>query len=154
MHVTWRTLIRGSFLSAIESRRGFPSRQQHHHYQSIKQFSTLFATHSPPTTLHCQARSTQANSIQAVTAESCLKEGISISYSLQARHANLQDQQTNPPTMTQTEEFDEEAEAAGDESMTGPGAPTPLSALEVSLSPRNQVNLSIMCASPKAHVGF
>lgn len=32
--------------------------------------------------------------------------------------------------MTQTEEFDEEA--AGDESMTAPGAPTPLSALEVS----------------------
>lgn len=51
--------------------------------------------------------------------------------------------------MTQTEEYDEEAEAAGDESMTGPGAPTPLSALEVSLSPRNQVELGMMCASQK-----
>lgn len=34
--------------------------------------------------------------------------------------------------MTQTEEYDEAA-AAEDESMTGPGAPTPLSALDVSV---------------------
>lgn len=33
--------------------------------------------------------------------------------------------------MTQTEEFDEAQIGEGDESMTGPGAPTPLQALEV-----------------------
>lgn len=36
-------------------------------------------------------------------------------------------------TMTQIEEHDETQSQAGDESMTGPGAPTPLQSLEVSL---------------------
>lgn len=40
---------------------------------------------------------------------------------------------TYPATMTQIEEHDETLSQAGDESMTGPGAPTPLQSLEVSL---------------------
>lgn len=41
--------------------------------------------------------------------------------------------QSKHATMTQTDEADEAQSQAGDESMTGPGAPTPLQSLEVSL---------------------
>lgn len=116
-HVTWRLPVsRGPSFLASASRVAFPPSRQ--------QLESLHLRHRG---CLCKTRITHRSKVVTVTFHSDLNPSIPCHSQNPAAYTIAK--------MTQTEEDYDEAQA-GDESMTGPGAPTPVAALEASLHAR------------------